>query len=66
MPVTLLGRRKGPGDGVPVYAVMSVSVFADVAVVIVVNEGVAVDRIVERQYRHHQQQTQNDVALFRR
>ena len=64
MPVPLLGGREGPGDGVPVDAFVNVSVSGDITVVIVVNEGVAVDRIVKRQCRYHQQQTQYDVALF--
>ena len=64
MPVPLLGGRKGPGDSVPVDATLNVSVPGDVTVVIVVDEGMAVDLIVERQCRCHQQQTQCDVALF--
>lgn len=45
---------------------MDVRVLGDVAVVVVVNEGVAVDRVVQRQCRYHQQETQNDVSLFGR
>src|SRR6476660_688808 len=66
MPIALLGGRKGPADGVPVDALVNVSVPGDVTIVIVVNEGVAVDRIVNRQCRYHQQQTQDHIALFRR
>ena len=45
---------------------MDVRVLCDVTIVIEINEGMTVDWIVEGQRRYHQQQTQNDVALFRR
>ena len=49
-----------------VTTVVDVRVLGDVAIVVVVDERVAVDRVVERQRGDHQQETQNYVALFRR
>ena len=65
MPVALLGGGEGPCDRAPGQAIMDVQVLCDVTIVIVINEGMTVDWIVEPQRRYHQQQTQNDVALFR-
>ena len=45
---------------------MDVRIFDDVAVVIVIHEGMAVDRVVQRQCRRDQEKTQNYVAFFRR
>ena len=40
------------------------NVVGDVAIVVVVNERVAVDGVIQRECRYYQQETQNDVALF--
>ena len=64
MPVSLLLGSKSPGDCVPAQALVDVRIFGDVAVVVIIDEGVAIDRVVERQGSRHQQEAQNYVALF--
>ncbi len=66
MPVSLLGSGHGPSDGVPVQALVDVRVLGDVAVVVIIDEGMAVDRVVERQGRDYQKKAQDDIALFGR
>src|SRR5678815_2225408 len=66
MPVALLGGGEGPCDRAPGQAIMDVRVPCDVTIVIVINEGMAVDWIVEGQRRYHKQHTQNDLGLVRR
>ena len=49
MPVSLLLGDESPGDCVPAQAVVDVMVLGDVAVVVIVDEGMAIDRVVEGQ-----------------
>ncbi len=64
MPVSLLLGSESPGDCVPTQAVADVRVLGDVAVVVIIDEGVAIDRVVERQTSRHEQEAQNYIALF--
>ena len=66
MPVSLLRGGKGPGKGIPVQTVVDVKVLGDIAVVIVIDKGMAIDRVVERERGDNQQETENDIALFGR
>jgi len=65
MPVSLLHGGEGPGDRVPGDTVSDVWILSDITIVIVVDERVTIDRVVERQRSHHEQETENYVALFR-
>ena len=64
MPVCLLSRGEGPGDGVRSQAILDVRIFGDIDVVIVVYEGMAVYRVVQHQRRNYQEKAENYVALF--
>ena len=46
MPVSLLGCGESPGDRFPSEAVADMKILRDVAVVVVIDERVAVDRVV--------------------
>ena len=64
MPVALFLGGESPGDRVPVQTVVDVRVLGNVAVIVIIDERVAVDRVVERQCGDDQEKTQNDVAFF--
>ena len=64
MPVALLHGCQCPCERVAGQAVSDVRVLGDVAVIIVIDEGMAVDWVVQGQRGDHQQETENDVALF--
>ena len=49
MPVRLLGRGQRPRDGIGGQSLTEVRVVDDIAVIIVVHERVAVDRVVKRE-----------------
>ena len=66
VPIALLHGGEGPDGCVPVQTVTDVRILGDVAVIVIVDERVAIDRVVERQRCHHQQETQDYVALFGR
>jgi hypothetical protein len=66
MPVSLLHGGEGPGDRVPGHAVVDVRILGDIAIVVVVDERVAIDRIVERQRDYYEQETKDYVAPFGR
>ena len=66
MPVPLLGCSESPGDRLPGEAVVDVKILRDVTVVVVIDERVAVDRVVERESGDHEEKAKNDVALFGR
>ena len=64
MPVGLLGCGDRPGDRAARQALTDMRVFGDVTVVVVVDEGMAVDRIVECQRDDGQKKTHHRIALF--
>ena len=66
MPVSLLRGSEGPSDRVPAQPVADVRILGDIAVVVIIDEGMAVDRVIERQRGYHKQEAQNYVAFFRR
>lgn len=66
MPVSLLPGSEGPSDRLPGQALVDIRVFSDVTVVVVIHEGVAVDRVVKREGGDHEEKTKNDVPLFGR
>src|SRR6266568_3848204 len=66
MPVCLLGSGEGPGNGGRTQASADVWVVFDIAIVIVVGEGMLIDRVVDCQRHYHDQQAKNDAPLLRR
>ena len=55
MPVRLLGRRERPLESIGGQPLTNVRIVDDVAVVIIVGKGMAIDRVVQRE-RHHREQ----------
>ena len=47
VPVRLLGRGEGPRDRVQAEAVVDVGILGDIAVIVVIDEGMAIDRVVQ-------------------
>ena len=64
VPVGLLGCGDRPRDGIARQALAYVQIFGDVAIVVIVDEGMAVDRVVERQRDDRKQKTHDGIALF--
>ena len=55
MPVALLLGGEGPSDRVPVQSVVDVGIVRDVAVVVIVDERVAIDGVVEGERGNNQE-----------
>src|SRR5580700_11022901 len=66
MPVRLLGGCQRPRDSVRGQALTDVQILGDVAVVVIVHEGMVVDRVVEGKSDYRKKQAQDRVALFGR
>src|ERR1700737_1197731 len=66
MPVGLLGGSQCPGDGRGAESIADVGIFGDVAVVVVVDEDMPVDRVVQRKCDDDEEKTQDDVAFVGR
>ena len=65
MPVRLLGRRQRPLESVGSQALAHVRIIDDVSVIVIIHKRMAVDRVVERQRDHRQQQADDLVPLPR-
>ena len=66
MPVRLFGRSQRPGESVRRQTLPDVRIVDDVTVVIVVREGMTIDRIVERERDHGEKQAHDGIALLGR
>jgi hypothetical protein len=65
MPVALLLGGEGPGDSVPGDAIVDVRVFDYVAVVVIIDEGMPVDRVIDYETDADKQKAENYIALLR-
>ena len=65
MPVRLLGRSQRPGESIGGQPLPHVRILGDVAVIVIIHEGMAVDRVVERERDDRQQQAHDRVPLLR-
>ena len=66
MPVSQIPGSERPADRAAVQTLVDVRIFGDVAVVIVIDKGVTVGWVIEREGGYHQEQAQDDVTLFGR
>src|SRR5579872_5301201 len=66
MPIRLLGRSQRPLESRGGQPLAYVRVLGDVAVVIVVDERMVIDRVVKRERDHGQQQTRDGIASLQR
>ena len=64
MPVGLIGGGECPGKCVGGEALEDVYILGDVAIVVIVDEGMAIDRVVEDQRDYRQQQADYGITLF--
>ena len=64
MPIALLHGGHGPADRVTGHTIMDMWVLGDVAIIVVIDERMAVDWVVERKCGDYQEKTQNNIALF--
>src|SRR5271165_7075813 len=65
MPVRLRRGLKRPSHGMPTQAVANVRVFRDVPVVVKIEKRSARDRVVQRNGRKNDEQTEDQVLLLR-
>ena len=66
MPVRLLGGGERPNDPIPTHALAHVKIVGHISGVIVVDKWMLVDRVIQDEGHHHDEQTQNQVALVGR
>ena len=64
MPIGLLGGSEGPRNGASGQSLTDVRVLSDVTIIVVIDEGMAVDWVVQSQSCDRQQQAHDRVALF--
>jgi hypothetical protein len=65
MPIRLLGRSERPSDRIAAQARAHVRVLSHVTSVIVVDEAMPIQRIVDNKGENQDQQTENEITLFR-
>src|ERR1700685_3573929 len=66
MPIRLLRAGQRPGNRVPTETRSHVGIENNIAVVIVVDEGMTTGRVVERERGYDQQEAENHAAFFPR
>src|SRR5579872_4145073 len=66
VPVSFVESSERPLDRWPTHPCTNVSVVGDVAVVIVVDERMAADRVVEGKGRQDKKKAENQISLFGR
>ena len=64
MPVGLFGRGQSPGESASGQSLAYVRVLGDVTVIVVIYEGMPVDRVINCQCQNSQQQAQSRIALL--
>src|ERR1700690_1635882 len=64
MPVARLGGSERPLHRVPVQAGLDLCIVGYINVVIVIDEGVAANRVVQRDCRNHEQKAQGPSVLL--